>query len=266
MMRLETSILWTLVISLTWSSAARGREERARLRLEPTTIAMDLFYYEGHVSVEGTLPAGVDAALVVRGEDEEVVMSLKGRRLRLWMTVGSATFEHAPTFYRCLTSSPIEQMVSRDVARAFGLGFEALKAPMTVQFDDKVARSPDAGRDWKGEFIKYKKKIGLYTLEEGALTIIPGQGDVETVRGDILIPARTPRGKYEVTLLGFRHGKPVAQVTGTLRVTMVGMVAFLRDLAMEHGWLYGFMAVAVALAAGLGVGFLMPSRGGGRGH
>ncbi|MGW8323568.1 MAG: TIGR02186 family protein [Thermodesulfobacteriota bacterium] len=39
-------------------------------------------------------------------------------------------------------------------------------------------------------------------------------------------------------------------------------MGFLRDLAFQHGWIYGIVAVIVALLAGFGVGALMPSKDG----
>ncbi len=240
------------------SSSALG----ASLRLDPEAVAMDLFYNEGHVTVEGILPTGTDAALIVRGQEEEVAMGMKGKRLNLWMTVGTATFARAPVFYRCLTSKPIAEMTAPGVALDAGLGYERLERDMVLHLDEKVAKTADAERDWKAEFVKYKQETGLYAIEEGALRVSGAGQGTEKVRGEIRIPARAPGGAYQVMLIGFKNGVPVARATRSLSVSLVGTVAFLRKLAMEHGWLYGIMAVLVALASGLGVGAIMPSKGG----
>ena len=189
-------------------------------------------------------------------------MSLRGKRLGLWMTVGTASFSHVPVFYQALTSSPVARVASLEIARSEGLGFAKLKETIGLHLDAGTDSAADSSRDWKGELVKYMEKKGLYAIHEGVLEVVPGSGGMETVRGDIVIPARAPGGRYEVSLIGFRNGAPVARAEAAFSVQLVGAVAFLRNLAFEHGWLYGIMAVIVALASGLGVGALMPSKGG----
>ena len=81
------------------------------------------------------------------------------------------------------------------------------------------------------------------------------------VSGEVVIPARAPVGSYRAVLLATKDGVPVARVEEALSVDLMPPVAFLRRLAMEHGWTYGIVAVIVALGAGLGVGVISPSKG-----
>ncbi|MGW8323542.1 MAG: TIGR02186 family protein [Thermodesulfobacteriota bacterium] len=231
------------------------------LYLVPNAIHIGLFFEQGRVTVQGTLPEGCEPALIVRGEDQEEQMSIRGRRLGLWMTVGTATFRGAPTFYQCLTSKPISEMVSEKTGFENGLGFEKIKSEIDLELEHEAGAGEKEDRSWKDEFIQFKKESGLYSVEEGAVRVVGSRGGTEKVQGEIVLPARSPEGLYRVTLIGFRDGLPVARVEETLSVALRGPVEFLRDLAMEHGWIYGIMAVIVALTAGFGVGVLMPSRG-----
>ena len=141
------------------------------------------------------------------------------------------------------------------------IGFEKVKDEMRLELEHEAGEGAGENRSWKDEFIKFKKESGLYSMEEGSLRVVVGRGGSEKVQGEIVLPARSPEGLYRVILIGFRDGLPVTQVEETLSVALVGPVAFLRDLAMEHGWIYGIMAVIVALTAGFGVGFLIPAKG-----
>ncbi len=244
------------------ANRATSSSRTATVRLDPERVEMGLFFYEGHVAVEGRLPRDFDAAVIVRGRDEQMTMSLRGRRLGLWMTVGSAEFDHVPAFYQVLTSKPLSAMAAKDPGARADLGFDTVKQAFGMRIESSDTSDEVSGKDWKGELVKYMKKRGLYAIHERALEILPEDGGMETVRGDILVPARAPDGRYDVALLGFSHGAAVLRAHASFTVRQVGTVAFLRNLAFEHGWLYGIMAVVIALASGLGVGALMPSKGG----
>jgi uncharacterized protein (TIGR02186 family) len=236
--------------------------EPAGLTLVPNTVSIGLLYEEGRVTVTGTLPEKCEAALVVQGEDHETKMSIRGRKVGLWMAVGTATFERVPSFYQCLTTRPVDQIAGPDALRENGLNEARIKERMRVEVDADEAKYGREPQEWKDEFVFFMERKGLFSFQDDALRVTPGQEGTEEVRGEILLPALTPEGRYRVTLIGFRDGVPVARVEGTLAVNLVGAVAFLRDLAMKHGWTYGIVAVMVALTAGMGVGMIIPSRGG----
>jgi uncharacterized protein (TIGR02186 family) len=232
------------------------------LTLVPNAIPIGLFYHEGSVAVTGTLPRGYEPALVVQGEDRESRMSIRGRNYGLWMGVGTATFEQVPSFYQCLTARPVDRIAEPGAARENGLTEEQIKERMRVDVVAAEANVRDNIQEWKDEFVCFMEQNGLFGFREDALRVTPGPAGMEEIRGEILLPARAPEGRYRVTLIGFRDGVPEARVEETLTVNMVGAVGFLRDLAVKHGWIYGLVAVLVALTAGLGVGAIIPSRGG----
>jgi Putative transmembrane protein (Alph_Pro_TM) len=235
------------------------------LLLVPNTVPIGLFFHDGKVSARGILPPGCDAALIVQSQNQAMDMNIRGKRLGLWMTVGTARFEDAPAFYQCLTSKPIRLIASRETATENGLSLEKIKREMKLHLKaEKAVRN--AGQDaraWKDEFVEFKEGRGLFSVKEGALRVTNSPGGAETVQGEIVLPASSPEGDYRVVLVAFRDGSPVARVEGTFSVTMMPTVAFLRDLAMEHGWLYGIVAVLAALLAGFGVAAIVPSRSGG---
>jgi len=247
------------------SSSAREIREpglpQSELLLVPETVRIGLFFYKGKVSVKGTLPEGCEGALIVQGPNQEMKMSIRGKRLGLWMAVGTAVFEDAPAFYQCQTTKPISDIASPETALKNGLGFEKIKEEMGLKVEKSGSKADDEGV-WKDEFVRFKQSTGVFSLEESALTVANQGGGVETIEGKIELPARSPEGSYRVTLLGFEDGNLVANAQETLSVRMENSVGFLRDLALEHGWIYGILAVVVALLAGFGVGALMPSKGG----
>jgi hypothetical protein len=62
-----------------------------------------------------------------------------------------------------------------------------------------------------------------------------------------------------VRLVSFRDGQVVGQGEGTFELARGGLVEFVASLAETHGLAYGVLAVVVAVASGLLVGFLFGS-------
>jgi uncharacterized protein (TIGR02186 family) len=283
----RTVLLWIFILTLFPPSARLGAEEpgtgkdgsqneavsspapktrqpglpHSDLLLVPETVPIGLFFHHGKVSVKGTLPEGCDGAVIVQAPNQEMKMSIRGKRFGLWMAVGTAVFENAPAFYQCLTSKPIAGIASPEAALENGLGFEKLKEEMKLEVEKDGSKDEDEGV-WKDEFVRFKESTGVFSVEEGALTIATSRGDTERIEGEIILPARSPEGSYRVTLLGFKDGNLVTRVEETLSIHLESSVGFLRDLAFQHGWIYGIVAVIVALLAGFGVGALMPSKDG----
>jgi hypothetical protein len=136
-----------------------------------------------------------------------------------------------------------------------------MKEEMEARVEVGGVEQEAGGGVWKDEFVALQKSRGLFYLGESELEVRDGQEGLMKVSGEIVIPARSPVGSYQVVLLALKEGVPVARVEETLSVGLMPPVAFLRRLAMEHGWTYGIVAVIAALGAGLGVGVITPSKG-----
>jgi hypothetical protein len=231
------------------------------LNLVPHAVRIGFFFSEGRLSVRGTLPAGCDAVLIIRGPQQEREMHVQGKKLGLWMTVGTATFKNVPALYQCFTSGAAQEIMSRETAAAEGAGFQRLKEEMEVRVEVGGVEQQIGVRRWKDEFVAFEQSRGLFYLGESELEVRDGEDGLKKVSGEIVIPARSPVGSYRAVLLALKEGVPVARVEETLSVDLIPPVAFLRRLAMENGWTYGIVAVIAALGAGLGVGAITPSKG-----
>ncbi len=231
------------------------------LDMVPSSIQIGFFFHEAKISLRGTLPSGCDAALILRGPNQESEMHVRGKKLGLWMAVGSATFKNAPAFYQCLTSRPIEKLIRSGTDVAGEVGFQGVKESMEVEVELKGVEQETGEGAWKDEFVAFQASRGLYYLGESELDIADEGDGLERVSGEIVLPARSPVGSYRAVLLALRDGVEVARIEEPLSVELMPPVAFFSRLAMEHGWIYGFVAVFVALGAGLGVGAIFQSKG-----
>jgi hypothetical protein len=113
--------------------------------------------------------------------------------------------------------------------------------------------------------VKLKEKEGLYSTGMDGIRIEPGGGGTARVLCDLYLPARAPAGDYQVQLVGFESGAGRRLGSAALHIRRAGIAALIFTLAHRHGFLYGGLAVSVALVVGLSTGLVF-GRGARHGH
>jgi uncharacterized protein (TIGR02186 family) len=249
MTRYVAIVVWAASL-LCFPRLAGSQARNAGLLLEPPEVSVGLFYSGTDIQVSGDAPAADGLALVVTGEEQRADLKTKGRVWGLfWMNVGEVTFEHVPAFYRLVSSAELARLASPESLIRAGAGYPALAAQSS-------SGEGERGGELFGELIKLKEREGLFGVFEGALRIEREREGMVAFSCTVHLPALAPEGSYRFRLVGFREGKGEGLAEKALRLQEVGTVASLKSLAHEHGLLYGIVAVATALAAGLLTGFL----------
>jgi uncharacterized protein (TIGR02186 family) len=220
------------------------------MRIEPSEVGADLFFHGASVQVDASVPPGWGVAVTCSGKEEALELKKKGKAMGvLWMNVGEVAFDRVPSVYQLSTSDKLDKLAGPDVQEAFGLGYRALEAKAV----------PDPGdverRRLFGELIRLKESEGLFSVAEGSVELRVQSSSVH-VSARFRLPAKTPPGDYEVRLVGFKDGKAELLGSGRLRLSQVGVTAFISSLAQRHGLLYGVFAVIIALGVGLLTGLL----------
>jgi hypothetical protein len=224
--------------------------------VEPAFVPIGMTYHGATVRVSAEVPAGYAAAIRVMGKAETLEMKRKGKVGRLlWMSVGEATFEAVPVVYFLLTSRSLADSAPASVLREWRLGYEPLA---------RAARWPPG---LYPELIKLKEEEGCFLVGEGQLvrSSSAGAGSADRLSGSFRLPARAPAGEYTIDLFGFHGGRVYRLGSTALRLDYTGIARVLRSVATEHGFIYGGVAVVVAVLAGLTTGFVFhPRRGRGK--
>jgi uncharacterized protein (TIGR02186 family) len=227
----------------------------AALAVEPDVVRIGLFFNGALLHVQGTVPAGHQAAVVCAGKEGRLDLKKKGRVWGLfWMNTGDVVFDHVPSVYLLCTSAPLKELAPAGVLDRLGVGVEALEAVAT-------AGGSAAGREKLfGELVRLKKDERLWSIVESTLSLKPGgEGRLEAT-ADLFVPARTPPGEYRIRLLSFRDGEGADVAETATVVRQVGFPAFTSRMAHERGLLYGIVSVVLAIAAGMLTGVVF-SRG-----
>jgi uncharacterized protein (TIGR02186 family) len=220
---------------------------------EPDEVRIGALFSGAQVSVSGTVPEGSEVMVQVTGKREDLMLKKKGRALGvLWMNLGSVSFHQVPTLYLLYVSEAIGAFArsNPDKWQALGIGLESLK--------DQIGVTSDRGDkdELSSEFLKLKKREALYAMQETSISYGKAENGIRSFATEIFIPARVPPGAYQVKALAVNGGRIVGEATGGLRVDEVGVPAFLSTLSLNHGGLYGLLAVLIAIGAGLLMDFL----------
>jgi uncharacterized protein (TIGR02186 family) len=220
------------------------------VQVRPENVQIGVFYSGQHIQVTGSTPGSEDVVIRVEGPDEPLTLNRKGKKYGvLWMNVGEVHYEAVPTLYVVRSTRKLDEIATAEVLSRLEIGFDALR-------DQVPAGSEDGAREFFGELVKLKQRDQLFSSEAEGVQLHPSPDGRQEVTGEFFLPAKAPVGDYTVDVFGFEDGD--GELIGTAKVHLKrgSVVSFITSLATNHGLLYGCLAVAVAVLAGLSTGFI----------
>jgi Putative transmembrane protein (Alph_Pro_TM) len=213
------------------SSGQTGGEPSAGpalLAVAPDTVRVGLFFNGALLHVQGSIPAGYQAAVLCTGKEGRLDLKKKGRVWGLfWMNTGDVVFDHVPSVYLLCTSAPLKELAPAAVLTRLGVGAEALEGRATA-----------GNRTLFGELVRLKEDEKLWSVVESTLSLKPGADGRLEAAADLFLPPRIPPGEYRIRLLSFRDGEGADAAETAVSVRQEGLAAFTSRMAHERGLLY----------------------------
>ena len=111
------------------------------------------------------------------------------------------------------------------------------------------------------QFLQLKESEGLYGVFPGALKVVATMDQLVTVQGPLRLPGNIIPENCQVSLSVLKNGKVLERESMEFPVGRRGVAAFLASLAQERPTLYGLIAVVIAMAIGLLMGFVFKGMG-----
>ncbi|MGC8491457.1 MAG: TIGR02186 family protein [Syntrophobacteraceae bacterium] len=247
---MKTRYLIVIAALCVFTATSAFAQEAAGLAINPLAINMGTFYDGITLTATGSIPAGSEAVVRFLGATSEIHLKQVGKVGGLvWMNLGSVTFKDAPAV--CIVSSAVDF----NHLEANNLRLTGLKNSM------RLDAQGDRNDDVFAEFIKLKKKEGLYREMTGNITYAKAANGQKTFRALIPLPSRLKPGTYTVDISAVQDGRIVAHAQKTLEAKLEGLPALMSAMAFNHSILYGVFASIIALLAGLGIGLVFQSKG-----
>ena len=182
-----------------------------------------------------------DVVVTVKGASMPLVLRRKSNVAGLWMNTASVNYDRVPSFYALSSTRPLSEIAQPEIFEDLGIGFSHIRiTPRHPVPDGELA-------DYRAALIRLKIKDKIYVQDETDVTFI-GRS---LFRSSVMLPANIPVGLLQAHVYLFHNGEFLSATTAQLQLEREGIERWLYDLAQEHGFFYGILAILTAIAAGL---------------
>ena len=221
----------------------------------------------------------IHIAAIIEGPKRNVISRQIVRTGPIWTPTGAMIIKDVPGLYYVLTSAPPGQLTDSIAAMLPALSLDQLhfhKAPDTGPTDGTNAPIPDPsttpptdpipkpaiieprvpvhdpatghalGDSITRALVRDRQSRGLFREADGAITRL----DNGLFAVPVSLPAQTPVGDYQVLVIAWRGGVPIAQDRASLSVRKAGIERQIYEFARNHAFAYGVMCVLISLIAG----------------
>lgn len=201
-------------------------------------------YPGGRVPAE---PPGI--AVVLRGPTEPITVRKKARIAGVWVNTQALRFESAPGFYAVATTKPVRDLLDERNAAIYEIGLNHL------QLSPATAADAETTRLFQDGLVKLRTSEQLFLEQPYGVQVT----DKVLYRARIPIPSAVPVGNYqaEIYLIGNDSqglGRVLARSTAPVIIDKSGFERAIYVFAQKHSFLYGLLAIALALGMGWAAG------------
>ncbi len=190
-------------------------------------------------------PNDFDVVIVVEGPRQAVAVWRKDRRAGIWMNVDSMAMASVPSFYAVATSAPLNTVVTPETDAAF-----RISARQAIRID-QANDTPD-GAVFTEALMRIRERSAHYLLLDRWVHV---DRDI-LFRANVRLPADLTEGAYTTRMYLVQGGDVVSQYRTAIFVRKEGFERWLHQMAFDQPFIYGLMALTLALVAGWGASAL----------
>lgn len=188
-------------------------------------------------------PGAFDVIVTVEGPRQTVFVFRKERVAGIWMNVDRVRMESVPSFYAVATTRPLESILAPETDAEFRISTRQTIGGATQGTQPLFAEALMRLRERGGAYLALNRFVHL---------------DREVLfRTVVRLPANLTEGAYTTRMYLVRDGAVVSQYRTAIFVRKDGLERWLHQLAYDQPFLYGVMALLMALGAGWGASALV---------
>ncbi|MGA7979687.1 MAG: TIGR02186 family protein [Chromatiaceae bacterium] len=216
-------------------------------RLEADHVDVTSEFKGEQLLLFGALSRGGDVVIKVVSPGQEVALSRKEKLGPIWLDGGRVKVAGAPGLFYLLSTRPIGVLLGPAEQERYGLRVEVALA------NARLSGDATGMSDWRVAFLRLKGRKGYYLSDGQGVTVKEGHLFYASVR----LPAKSPLGRYELSIYLVRDGVVVASQKEALEVRKVSLQRWVDRVAHEHGWLFGGGFTLGAMTIGLALGIIL---------
>ncbi|MER0238241.1 TIGR02186 family protein [Fulvimarina sp. MAC8] len=187
-----------------------------------------------------------DIVIALFGPREPIVVREKSRFFGIWINRESATISAAPATYSLASTRPLRDITSQRTRERLNLGIATLRLDGTMPKLGEERPQYRPKQRFEEALRRIKTERSLYSESIGGVQFL----GPSLFRADLRLPPDLPVGQHTARAYLFREGKVIKQTSRTLNVVKVGFQAQIDVFASNHGLIFGFFAVFVAIITG----------------
>lgn len=225
---------------LTGLGAARA-EDKLVIDISSPMVAITAGFAGEELLLFGAMKEPGDVVVVVRGPSGHETVRRKERVVGMWLNRSQMEFEYVPGFYAVGATRPLDEILAPEVRARHRIGLENLTMQPVVRNADWETID-----EFREALIRNKVRQGLYNPEVGKVALVENV----LLRTDIYFPSNVPTGNYTILVHLVKDGRIVSSDDLRIKVGKVGFEAQVYGFAHEQAWIYGVVAILLAVAAG----------------
>ena len=210
------------------------------ISIQSNFTGIEILLY-GSIDFSQTAETGAyDVIMVVRSPAEPLIARRKQRVAGIWINGPGKVFPSVPGFYAALATRPLRAITSDETLKTLGVGFGNL------DFGRPTEGDPDE-QTFRSAVIRLKERQRLFQELDDGVDFV-GRS---LFRGTVALPVNVSTGRYTADIYLFRDGEVISRDHSTLEVTKAGFEGLVHKFAFTRPFLYGVLAVILAMLAGL---------------
>ena len=240
--------LVVLALCLLAALPARAEEILAGLSQKQLSLTVNFEGSEvlvfGAVRREAPLPEEGELHVIVtiEGPPTPAVIWRKARRLGIWVNVESMRIRAAPSFYAVASTGPLERILSLDSDLRHRI---STRLAIFEAREDATVANPAAFSD---ALVRIRQNENLYQQLESSVTL-----ERDTLFSTtISLPKNLVEGSYATRVFLVRDGAVIDRFDTEIDVQKAVLERWLYNMAYEQPFLYGLLALGLALFFGWG--------------
>lgn len=242
MIRLVCALILIALPALAGEEALVGLSQN-RVSITANFDGSEILVF-GAVKREAPPPDGAPLQVIVtvEGPPSPAEVLKKTRRYGIWINTERVEIDAAPRFYAIATTAPLFQILSHTEDLRHRISIP--RAIRSVGAPPEVA---DSAR-FTDSLIRLRQRSGHYRLEAGEVFL----SQQTLFQTSFVLPANLTEGSYTVRVFLTRDRVVIDEHSTRLDVRKVGLERFVYILAHRQPWIYGILAILIAVIAGWG--------------
>ena len=239
-----------VLVSLLTAAGAAAQEERLEIGISTDQIAITSDFAGADLTVFGALDNADDLLLqlgrydiivALEGPAKETVVRRKERVFGIWINRYSMRFAPAPASYSLSSTLPIDRITKEIELSGKAIGARHIHLTPLGNVGDG-SRVPE----FRDALLRLREEDGIYQSEPLGVEFVSSS----LFRATLRLPANIPVGEHRLRAFLFKNNEFVMERQLRLRVVKTGIEQFIFELAQNHSFLYGVLAVLLAMVTG----------------